>query len=502
MARYFNELDRPNDVEIPLVVSLPDRMKVKLESFLSEDFMIKYSKVFEIIKEVEVLLCIINTSSLSLRISNLENYYKYPDRLEQDSVSLFVPLQRLRCYKAFLYGIDSIFTRNDLEKKYFQEFYIPDTLEKRTPEELIQFKKILDNETIITNNQELYEYIHFYYCVLNEIIWLCPEYEEIWKEKEHILECAIDSLKPVLYFAKEIVNDQIIGYYPLLSIVFKNNPSYAYACPRKYPKNIKMDNDWYITPYGDLFNNGGHYNLGSTGDAKSLFENGLYYHGNLQGFNDWLIIVKKRYVDNKCQGHTDYIDYVRRYRVFGDCGSDSGFAHLFIPYEYIADKNIDKKIEVFDPIMEHTTERIYTKSVYRAVLGTYSTEMAYYSFYEELGNYTKKPLEELKKISKLIKNNKEEAIRLIGFHRIEDNTSKTITTSRFLEIENLNEYLEKGWNICYVPPIIISREEGTLIDQSQEMSLIQNRYIENYIEEYERSRGLTHGRIYIKSSIN
>ena len=64
-------------------------------------------------------------------------------------------------------------------------------------------------------------------------------------------------------------------------------------------------------------------------------------------------------------------------------------------------------------------------------------------------------------------------VKCCGFHKVTSLPDKIITTSLINYEEEFREYIEKGWKIDFLPPIIINEEKGILEDYPEEFLTIR-----------------------------
>ena len=67
-------------------------------------------------------------------------------------------------------------------------------------------------------------------------------------------------------------------------------------------------------------------------------------------------------------------------------------------------------------------------------------------------------------------------VRCCGFHKVESKVNKTITTSDVNYEKEFLEYIDKGWNIKFIPPIIIRKDLGIVSVLDVESPLVK-RYL-------------------------
>lgn len=114
------------------------------------------------------------------------------------------------------------------------------------------------------------------------------------------------------------------------------------------------------------------------------------------------------------------------------------------------------------------------KHVVQIILGVINAQASMYSFFEDLYLNTNNPKEELEKIEKLTNNSiRDILVRCCGFHKVESTVDKTITTSLINYEDEFSEYINKGWNIVFIPPIIIDSYDNTVKEYPEEFIKIR-----------------------------
>ena len=116
----------------------------------------------------------------------------------------------------------------------------------------------------------------------------------------------------------------------------------------------------------------------------------------------------------------------------------------------------------------------YEKKTINIILGIINAYGSFYRFYEELFMSVNNINDEIEKINNWTRNDiKDILVRCCGFHKIESIVDKTITTSIVNYEDEFYEYLQKGWKINFVPPIIINKEKGYVEEYPEEFILIR-----------------------------
>ena len=114
------------------------------------------------------------------------------------------------------------------------------------------------------------------------------------------------------------------------------------------------------------------------------------------------------------------------------------------------------------------------KHVVNLILGIINAHACFYKFFEELCLYTENPKYEIKEIIKWTKNDIGDIlVRCCGFHKVESMQEKTITTSCINYESELEEYINNGWNIQFLSPIIIDKDNKCLKEYPEDFLVIK-----------------------------
>lgn len=112
--------------------------------------------------------------------------------------------------------------------------------------------------------------------------------------------------------------------------------------------------------------------------------------------------------------------------------------------------------------------------VMQLILGIINANACFYKFFENLCIYTENPKKELEKIIDWTADDiKDVLVRCCGFHKIESMKEKTITTSCVYYEKELEEYINNGWNVVFIPPLIIDRDKCCLEHYPEDFLIIK-----------------------------
>lgn len=199
--------------------------------------------------------------------------------------------------------------------------------------------------------------------------------------------------------------------------------------------NIYLPDAWYITPNGYLYNPGkdGHAGSDLTFTYQELKHSIINNKGFSNNKNKTSIEFKKMADDILMK---EYIS--------------AGQFKFFI--NYISQPAYLDAVNGI-PITRE-------KHIINIVVGIIMAHAYFYEFFDNFFNYVKNPQIELDKIVELTNDEISDIlVRCCGFHKVESMVENTITTSCINYEEEFRHYIEKGWTIQFIPPIIINKEK-------------------------------------------
>lgn len=125
--------------------------------------------------------------------------------------------------------------------------------------------------------------------------------------------------------------------------------------------------------------------------------------------------------------------------------------------------------------------KIYDPKIIMVSIGMLELRHDLFDFFEKLELYTDSPKDSLRKVIEITNGNYLDVlIRCCGVSKITSSPHKTIVTSLLTAKVDFKEYLERGYNVCFIPPIIINKETR-MVEELNMDSLIVSKYIENEI---------------------
>ncbi len=285
---------------------------------------------------------------------------------------------------------------------------------------------------------------------IKEELWVLEEYQKIGVRSKNI-ERYFNLIKRISFLLIELI-PRNKEYYEKLNITLKEAQkdldkimTICYV-PNKVD-NIYLPDSWFITPNGYLYNPGkdGHKGCDFTFDYNQLKKN-----------------ISKNKIDINKKSSIGYFKIAhdieeRRYITAGQ---------FKVYFNYISQPAYLDTIDGI-PITRE-------KHIIDMAIGITMAHAYFLQFFEELVESTKNPQEELEKIREITKDDISDIlVRCCGLHKIDSNSKNTIITSCFnYEIE-LAEYIENGWNIQTVTPIVINKEKGCIEESSNDFFKIK-----------------------------
>lgn len=230
---------------------------------------------------------------------------------------------------------------------------------------------------------------------------------------------------------------------------------------------VYLPNNWMLTSKGYL------YNTQSTFHSAGFFDN--YFEEKITWF-----LTKEETIYNE--------------------NASSGKIVLFPEFSdpSIIFKNGYVKWDTLDLLLHyinyyHFNSKIYDTKMMMVATGMIELRKDLFNFLKKLELYTDSPKDNLRKVIE-ITNHKylDVLIRCCGVSKITSSPHKTIVTSLLTAKTEFREYIEKGYNVCFVPPIIINKKTR-MVEELNMDSFIIKEYIEN---EVIWEKELSSGRIY------
>lgn len=439
MVKYFSELEHPNDNYLDLVFyekdfDAKDRIPSKIDLPISEEYLKKIIVLINKIKSYNLL----NDNHLKIKPVYLDEskqtwdynmlYYMYinfhdtkDSNLTEVGINLLDALKD--SYEKTYKGLDFV---HDFEKYYYT---------------------LMDYLKFFSHYKAIYDECY-------------GEYTGsrfnggIIEDKYDIKTYLYVSYKMARYQNKVTAEDKKL--FEDIFDYFKNN-HYVIKKKKFVPYKYHLPNAWYITPYGHLYNTtgkGGHGfstlkhpfmflcdNYETYDNDKSLKSNFINCgYSNLHEAQETLK-----------EGFIKYSDWYH-------------YTHLipsFVSIKPLEYENMSDKDKSFYDWMGRRT---YNPKIVKFVAGMMSANaglLTKYQYLREHSNDYKRDFEYLLDLGwdSIL-------IRFCGFHKISSVVDKTITTSDINWQEDFKEYIDRGWIIDFVKPVVLNN--GKLEEISDE----------------------------------
>ena len=412
MIKYFKELEDRDNQYLQLIEESRFKNNNIRVDFLPLDFYQKYGNLFSILLDLDVLF-----------IKTLDNHHQ----------------------QTFLN--DDFYDGYDFDYFYFS--YINDEEDismflTSKGKNRMNFLVKLFNE-----NYKDSEYLYEYISAILDLFFISRSKEIYWNRYK-----VRNYLSSTLTIAK--YQNRLPGHIEsLIQQALNEIDIYEFEIPIKQyrPINLNLPNCWYITPYKHLYNS-----MGDNGHKEANLIYPFYY-----------TILR----DNQNPNPLPYLKFIQKLKQNGFITSNEYEEYLNLKYDFpciYPDSyyNLDTLGKV---IYRHTNKKSYNPKLVNLIIGIESVHAGIYDFFYRLRQYSSNYEQDLIFLKGLDFNDM--LIRCCGFHKVTSLPDKIITTSLINCEEEFREYIENGWKIDFLPPIIINENKGTLGEYPEEFLTIR-----------------------------
>lgn len=413
MVSYFKELENPSGYYLELVnTKLYEKNDIDLK-VLPFDFFRKYSRLFHLIKDFDLLF--------EFRNKEKKLY------LSSDVDCSDIPLEW--GYSSFIngYGLDDVgLSKNGIDKMLF-----------------------LKNEYCnrYKSNNFVDDFESYFIAIFEQFFY-----------SDNGIDCSKKGIFNYLSSAKimaryqdklsktdEILFDDALNY-------IKNFKFEISHCDFE-SVTMYLPNSWYITPYNHLYNT-----MGMDGHKEANLIYPLYYSivrdDNVLNPYDYLnsakMILERGYVDKVTYDHYTNLMY--------------DFSTVYPDFYYQLNDLQKMKYRMM-------YKKTYNAKIVKLIAGIKSAHAGLFSFFWYLKNNSCDYYGDLEFIKKM--NLDDILVRCCGFHKISSVCDKTITTSCIYYESELDEYIKRGWKIDFVKPIILNSYTKRIEEYPDEFLLIR-----------------------------
>lgn len=284
----------------------------------------------------------------------------------------------------------------------------------------------------IGNYDEICDISNEYEKIAEELDWVIDDYNKI-NVKLSDIEWYFKFIERILYLFSQIYKERKEYYENLRKKYLKALKEFEKFTTIKYnpirEDNIYLTDAWFITQNKYLYNTGGKDGHRGT--------NLIYSYQKIKEY-----ILNNRKIDNN---HFELAKDIKSKKYI-----TSNQFKIYL--NYLSQPNYLTKIEG-SPVT-------YENHIVNTVLGIVNARACFYEFFKKLQEQCTNPVVELNKIIELTNDDIGDVlVRCCGFHKIESQLYKTITTSCINYEYEFSEYIKKGWKIHFVPPIIINHQK-------------------------------------------
>lgn len=302
---------------------------------------------------------------------------------------------------------------------------------------------------LFNNNYQDLDDLHQYISAIIDLFFINRSQEIYWDK--YRVKTYLSSTMVVAKYQNRLPKDvEELGQQALSEI--KN---YQVEIPEKPHKSVKLNlpNCWYITPNKDLYNS-----MGTDGHKEANLVYPFYYN-----------ILRDSLIPNPLA----YLKSTQKLKKKGFITSAEYDEYLNLKYDFpciYPDSyyNLDSLNKFF---YRQTKKKSYNPRLVNLIIGIESAHAGIYDFFYRLRKYSNNYEEDLSLLKELDFNDM--LVRCCGFHKVSSLPDKIITTSLINYEEEFREYLERGWTIDFLPPIIINEKKGILEEYPQEFLTIR-----------------------------
>lgn len=291
-----------------------------------------------------------------------------------------------------------------------------------------------------------------YYSIDEELYWIDTEWNKIDFEIV-VVESLFSIVIRILKLAKDIyphnkeIYDKSLVKYKEAFVELKRIGSITYNKDTVKYKRVYLPDSWFILPNKTLYNTGnGHKGTSLVYDFENVVVKHFVKGKNLNGLS------------------SSYYDLAKKIKKDGF--TESQFRNYL---------NL-----CYSPVytdLSHEIPTSHEKNTLDHIVGVVMAKSYFYHFFENMQNNCLDPVKELDKIKRMTNNDLVDIlVRCCGFHKVESKVNKTITTSDVNYEKEFLEYIDKGWNIKFIPPIVVRKDLGIVSLLDVESSLVK-RYI-------------------------
>ena len=479
MVPYFKELDDPNNLTIKLI----DKRASKAIDFryLSQELAVRCAKIINELDELNPLHL-----TKEEEIQEFTNYFVDFDRNESaDSIlndyDVSCPLDYYRYGEYDLYnelergakGFSSLgITYNGFNKmmelfKEFMSIHKDDELEFKCD---IKDLALTFGDYLAFNRRMKYAEMGLLNFEIKEFIL-----EDNWKAIDVKDKAAyyLDAIEQFFNLRKKILRNkyQIAEYIEYSTKILKGQnrlpkeledrckkciediDNFKIQLPdKKVMIDMKVSNAFFITPHNSLYHVSTHKHSNIRDD----------YRLAMQEMNPTLEMLDPKYYFNRVkkykeQGFITTSDYDYYFNLIYDCYilKNPNYESL----DWLTKMEFDKFVG-----------KVYDKALLNFAMGIESAKGSIWEFFYNLrlnANYYEM---ELFKIANMTLE--DFLVRCVGFHKIESQVEKTITTSKINWEEEFSEYIKHGWKIEFIPPYVL--EDCSLVEYNKDFIKIRN----------------------------
>lgn len=420
MIKYFKELEYPNDYYMDLIEYNRDLISTsRVNKTISPEYLDKIIKLIKIINDYDLLYDQhLKVKPMYLGVSEYDYDYPYT-------------------YGWYIEGHDTTYsglTKSGVDKLDYLKGKYMETYKG------IDFKHdFFEYYVIFMDYLKYLAYVKFEYP--KDIV---TEYEfeyGIFSPKFDIKSYLNDAYRLALLQNKVTKEDKKL-FDDVLNYLHNSKIKLEYEKPyREF--NYHLANAWYITPYNHLYNTmnikgDGHQEANLEHPFQVVFDDEINKNTDYDGYR-----LLRRAIETLDKGYITRIEYGHYTNLIPEFIS-------ILPEEYYNMADIDKSTYI------SLYRKTYNPRIVKIVAGIISAQAGLFTKFQYIKEHSSDYTRDLEFIRKFSRD--EILVRCCGFHKVSSVVPKTITTSDLNYQEDFKEYIEKGWTIDFVKPIVLNYE--------------------------------------------
>lgn len=425
MIKYFKELENPSSHYLVLIDNRDRSVRLEVKN-IPLDFFAKHKKIFARIEELDLLH--------EKKDKQFKLYNNRPQHILNDLDELVIndfPLE-------FIYDYDICNNKH---------IFFQDGNEEFTNHALIKIFELRNEYLKLYQGTDFDKDFFKYFLVIVEMF---TYKDELLKGDKTSIYNYLKCAKIILKFQNRLTNEDELLFNNALDDLSKLKTKIE---SKPIPIDYYLPNEWFITPFGHLYNSMGPYSHKEANLWYPLYYS-IYRDDTIEDFSCYLKSLNY-YLEKGYTSVTDYNHYLNtRY----------DFPCIYEDEYYDLKPNEKLSYNLFE-------KKSYNPTLLKLMVGFKSAHAGLFAFFDDLKKNSSDYYEDLELLKKM--DIDEILVRCCRFHKVSSVREKTITTSCINYEEEFVEYINRGWTIDFVKPIVLSPESKRLEEYNDDFILIR-----------------------------